>query len=142
MDSCRDSGATIGIYWTRTRTPTSGCAGGQARRRPGERWEAEQSFYRAHNLPPDPAPPHGRIATVAHLADLVDYLVNLVGHEHVGLSGDIGGIGADQWPLGMDHVGHLPRLTAELLGRGYDEDSLRCILSDNWRRVYRDCLPA
>ena len=59
----------------------------------------------------------------------------------MGLGGDIGGIGADQWPLGMDHTGHLPRLTAELLGRGYDEDSLRCILSDNWRRVYRECLP-
>ena len=109
---------------------------------PAERWEAEQSFYRAHDLPPDPALPHGRIATIAHLADLVDYLVNLVGHEHVGLGGDVGGIGADQWPLGMDHTGHLPRLTAELFSRGYGEDSLRCILSDNWRRVYRECLPA
>ena len=72
----------------------------------------------------------------------MDYLVNLVGHEHVGLGGDIGGIGADQWPLGMDHTGHLPHLTAELFSRGYGEDSLRCILSDNWRRVYRECLPA
>ncbi len=108
---------------------------------PAESWEAEQAFYQEHDLPPDLDPPMGRIATITHLANLVDYLINLVGDEHVALGGDVGGISADQWPLGLDHTGHLPRLTADLLGRGYGEDSLRRILSNNWYRIYRECLP-
>jgi membrane dipeptidase len=106
--------------------------------------EAQEKFYRQHNLPPEPGSqqqqrePRG---TVSHLADLVEYLVRLVGMEHVGIGGDVNGIDRD-WPTGMQHTGELPHLTAELLRRGYKEDRLRKLLSDNWRRVYSQVLPA
>jgi len=103
--------------------------------------DAQEEFYRRHGLPPDPEMPIDRPVNVGHLADLVDYLVNLVGVEHVAIGGDVNGIDDHQWPKGMDHIGHLPRLTAELLCRGYRADALEKILSGNWMRVYRDCLP-
>jgi len=103
--------------------------------------EEQEKFFREAGLPPEPPPSKERIATVRDLADVIGYLVNLAGIEHVGLGGDVNGIGLDQWPVGMDHVGELPNLTAELLRRGYHEPSLEKILAANWLRVYRECLP-
>jgi membrane dipeptidase len=68
-------------------------------------------------------------------------MVKVMGVEHVGLGGDVNGITLDSWPLGMDHVGQLPRLTAELLRRGYVEEDLERLLARNWLRVFRECLP-
>ena len=105
--------------------------------------DAQQRFYEEHDLPPDPSPPAAaeRIATAADLADQVEYLVNVMGIEHVGLGGDVNGIEAHQWPVGLDHVGELPHLTAELLRRGWREDDLDKFLSRNWYRVFGECLP-
>jgi membrane dipeptidase len=64
-----------------------------------------------------------------------------MGIEHVGLGGDVNGITPHSWPLGMDHVGELPHLTAELLRRGWREPDIEKFLSDNWLRVWRECLP-
>jgi membrane dipeptidase len=104
--------------------------------------EAREQFYRDHRLPPDPVVPTIRGATVRHLADAVDYLVRLVGIDHVGLGPDVNGIDDDQWPAEMNHIGDLPLLTAELLRRGYEEAHLRKIYSDNLRSVFTRCLPA
>jgi len=79
---------------------------------------------------------------VAQMADHIEHLVNVVGIEHVGLGGDVNGIGDDQWPTGMTHVGDLPVLTAELLSRGWTERELLPFLSNNWLRVFQENLPA
>lgn len=99
-----------------------------------------EAFYQEHSLPPEPKA-EGRAAKISDVADVIDYLVKLAGIDHVGIGGDVNGIDDDQWPEGMDHVGHVPRLTAELLARGYDEPQLRKLWSDNWRRVFARCLP-
>lgn len=104
--------------------------------------EEQDKFFEAHGLAPDPETPTTRVATLRHMGDTIEYLANLVGIEHVGLGGDVDGIGDDQWPLGMDHVGELPHLTAELLRRGWGEDSLRKFLWENWYRVYSESLPS
>lgn len=104
--------------------------------------EAADKFYRDHHLPPEPGATPLKSASVSDLADALDYLVKLVGIDHVGLGPDVNGIDDDQWPERMDHIGHLPLLTAELLRRNYGEDQLRKLLSDNWRRVFAKCLPA
>ncbi len=98
-------------------------------------------FLRENGFPPIPPPGRERIVAVAHMADHVEYLVKVVGVEHVGLGGDVNGIGDDQWPLGMDHVGQLPSLTAELLRRGWTPEALRKFLSENWRRVFEAGFP-
>lgn len=78
-----------------------------------------------------------RVATVSQLADIVEYLVALVGEEHVGIGGDVNGIDDYQWPVEMPNIAQLPRLTMELLRRGWAIDTLRALLGDNWLRVYR-----
>ena len=102
----------------------------------------QQEYYLDRHPPPDPLVAPVRAATLSQLADLVDYLVGVVGIDHVGLGGDVNGIDGHQWPEGLDHLGHLPRLTAELLSRGYRWEALEKLLSSNWHRVYSASLPA
>jgi microsomal dipeptidase-like Zn-dependent dipeptidase len=101
----------------------------------------QEKFYRDHNLTPPPPASTERIATLADMADHIEHMVNVMGIEHVGLGGDVNGITAHSWPLGCDHVGELPHLTAELLRRGWRAEHLEKFLSANWLRVFRDCLP-
>jgi membrane dipeptidase len=103
---------------------------------------AQEAYYLARDLSPDPPVPPVRAATVSQLADVTDYLVGVVGIEHVGIGGDVNGIDDHQWPEGMDHLGQLPHLTVELLSRGYKRDALERLFSANWLRVYAACLPA
>ena len=92
-------------------------------------------------------------ASVARWADHVDYMVELVGIDHVGIGCDfyeeIEAMGAAQdipaWgpnsglgPLavaGMRTWADLPALTAELLRRGYAESDLQMIYRQNFARV-------
>lgn len=103
--------------------------------------EAQERFYRQNGLPPEPTPSTERIATLVHMADVFDYLIKLLGDDHVAVGGDVNGIGNDQWPLGMDHIGELPNLTAMLLKRGYSRERLGKILCANWLRMYDETLP-
>ena len=106
--------------------------------------EAQAAFYAEHHLPPDPEPPSvtDRIATVADMAAHIEHMVNVMGIDHVGLGGDVNGIAPHQWPAGVDHVGELPHLTAELLHRGWSDEQLEKFLSRNWYRVFGECLPS
>jgi membrane dipeptidase len=101
----------------------------------------QEKFYREHGLTPPPPASTERIATLADMADHIEHMVNVMGIEHVGLGGDVNGITAHSWPVGCDHVGELPHLTAELLRRGWKEERLEKFLSANWLRVFRECLP-
>lgn len=102
---------------------------------------AQQKFFEENHIVLPPPACQDRIATVADMADQVEHLVKVMGADHVGLGGDVNGITPDSWPLGLDHVGELPHLTAELLRRGHPEDELEKFLCHNWRRVLQECLP-
>jgi membrane dipeptidase len=103
--------------------------------------ERRNAFFREHGYPIPPPVDESQRATLAQMADQVEYLVNVCGIEHVGLGGDINGITGHSWPLGMDHLGELPHLTAELMRRGWKDESLRKFLSENWYRIFSECLP-
>lgn len=105
--------------------------------------EAQEKFFRDHDLPPDPQPEYSgqRLASLEDMADHVEHLVKVCGEDGVGLGGDVNGITADSWPLEMDHVGELPNLSAELLRRDWNQNRLEKFLSKNWLRVWRECLP-
>jgi len=73
-------------------------------------------------------------ATAATLVDHIDYVVNLVGIDHAGISSDFGGGGGIH---GWDHAGQTPAITEELLSRGYSEEDIAKIWSGNLLRVWR-----
>ena len=76
--------------------------------------------------------PRGTVATVA---DHIDHIRRVAGIDHVGLGSDFDGV--TSLPEGLDDVAHYPRLTAELLRRGYSEADVRKVLGGNILRVMR-----
>ena len=82
-----------------------------------------------------PAPPGGKSpATVADMADHVDYAVRRIGIDHVGLSSDFdGGGGIPGWK----DAGDTMNLTAEFHRRGYGARELDLLWSGNFRRLMR-----
>ncbi|HSR68897.1 MAG TPA: dipeptidase [Acidobacteriota bacterium] len=72
---------------------------------------------------------------VTDVADHIDHVRDLVGIEHVGLGSDFDGVSS--LPVGLEDASQLPNLFAELLKRGYSEDDLRKIASENTLRVWR-----
>ncbi len=74
-------------------------------------------------------------ATVAQLADHIDYMVKRIGIDHVGVGGDFDG-GADNVD-GFADVSAYPALFTELARRGYAKADLEKIASGNMLRVLR-----
>ncbi|MCJ7681651.1 MAG: dipeptidase, partial [Candidatus Aminicenantes bacterium] len=76
-------------------------------------------------------------ASVKDLVDHIDYVVRLIGADHVGIGTDFdGGGGID----GCDHVGEMPNITVELLRRGYSKEDIAKIWGGNVMRVLRDVI--
>jgi membrane dipeptidase len=70
---------------------------------------------------------------VARIVDHIDYIVKLVGIDHVGIGSDFDGVQITT--TGLATVAELPNLTKELLGRGYSADDVNKILGGNMLRV-------
>lgn len=102
--------------------------------------------------------------TVERYLDAIDYLVDLIGIDHVGIGTDMSigtypdgehvrgkalggteyGDAIESSPRsklrqveGFDDYGDLPALVAALGGRGYDGEAVGKILGGNWLRVFR-----
>ena len=73
--------------------------------------------------------------TVARVADHIDHVVMLAGIDHVGFGSDFDGAG-DTFPLGLKDVSQYPNLIAELMRRGYGDETLRKICGGNLLRVW------
>ncbi|MDQ1593131.1 MAG: rane dipeptidase [Pyrinomonadaceae bacterium] len=71
--------------------------------------------------------------SVARVVDHIDYIVQLVGVDHVGVGSDFDGIQAV--PHDLSTAAEFPNLTAELLRRGYTEIDIHKILGGNMLRV-------
>ncbi len=71
-------------------------------------------------------------ASVQKVVDHIDHVVQLVGVEHVGLGSDFDGA---VMPSDLSGASDLPRVTEELLGRGYTAEDVRLILGENALRV-------
>ena len=70
------------------------------------------------------------------LIDHIDYIVKLVGVDHVGLGSDFDGIEAA--PKELNGVQDFPLITKALMERGYSKKSIRKILGENFLRVFKD----
>ena len=72
---------------------------------------------------------------VADFVDHIDYMVNLIGLEHVGISSDFDGGGG---VLGWDDASETFNVTLELVRRGYTEEQIGLLWSGNLLRVLDD----
>ena len=68
------------------------------------------------------------------LIDHLDYIVNMIGVDHVGLGSDYDGV--NSLPQQLDDVTAMPLITKELLKRGYSKKDIRKILGENFLRIF------
>jgi membrane dipeptidase len=90
-----------------------------------EEWMAKQYPVEAANLRPP----------LSMLLDHLDYIVRLIGTDHVGLGSDFDGISSSPSPL--DDVTSFPLITKALRDRGYSKKDVKKILGENFIRVFR-----
>jgi membrane dipeptidase len=64
----------------------------------------------------------------------LDYIVKLIGVDHVGLGSDFDGI--ESPPQQLDDVTKFPLITKELLRRGYSKQDVDKILGGNFIRIF------
>ncbi len=76
-----------------------------------------------------------RPADVAAFVDHIDYVVELIGIDHVGISSDFGGGGGIS---GWMDASETPNVTAELIARGYSNEDIGKIWGGNLLRVWRE----
>jgi len=104
----------------------------------------------------------GEKATLSDFVDTVDYMVNLIGVDHVGIGCDFTlgwtaetcrwvftGRNIDKdphfqvsWPLlypeGIQSAADFPNITRALLERGYGEFDVRKIMGENFLRLFQE----
>jgi membrane dipeptidase len=73
--------------------------------------------------------------TIADVADHIDHITKVAGLDHVGIGSDFDGVSSV--PEGLEDVSCFPRLTEELLRRGYSETDIHKFLGGNILRVLR-----
>ena len=87
---------------------------------------AQQEDITARRYPSDPP------ANVKDFVNHIDYVVKLIGIDHVGISSDFdGGGGVDGWRNASESL----NVTAELVRRGYSKDEIAKIWGGNLLRV-------
>ncbi|MEO8197569.1 MAG: dipeptidase [Thermoanaerobaculia bacterium] len=83
----------------------------------------------------DAANPEPR-ATLADVADQVEYVRRIAGIDHVGIGADFDGMGEAR-TLGLEDAATYPALFAELARRGWTDAELRKLAGENFLRVLR-----
>ena len=79
----------------------------------------------------NPRPP----VTVTEVADHIDHVARVAGHDHVGIGADLDGI--PYTPTGLEGVETYPRLFAELIRRGWSDANLAKLAGGNALRALR-----
>ncbi|MFN2438277.1 MAG: dipeptidase [Chitinophagaceae bacterium] len=69
------------------------------------------------------------------LFDHLDYIVKMIGVDHVGLGSDFDGI--ESAPQQLDDVTGFPLITKGLMERGYNKKEIKKILGGNFLRIFK-----
>jgi membrane dipeptidase len=70
------------------------------------------------------------------LIDHIDHMVKIAGVDHVGIGSDFDGVPC--LPEGIDSIADLPKITQELVQRGYSAQDIHKILGGNLLRVFAE----
>jgi membrane dipeptidase len=114
-----------------------------------QRWQAEQNGEQArlaslYTGQPDKAKAgldawnaaHPRPeASVKDIADHIDHIARVAGHDHVGIGSDFDGV--PYLPRGLAGVQDYPNLFAELIARGWSDADLAKLAGGNLLRAMR-----
>jgi len=73
------------------------------------------------------------VVTLSVVADHLDHIAKVAGHDHAGIGADYDGIAS--LPLGLEGVESYPALFAELLRRGWTDDQLTRLAGGNILRA-------
>jgi membrane dipeptidase len=84
-------------------------------------------FLDKHSLPFRP--------NIEIIVDHMDYIINLIGDEYVGLGSDFDGISVT--PVGINDVSQMPEITRVMVERGYSKKRIQKILGANFMRVFK-----
>ncbi len=82
---------------------------------------------------------HRMVSDSKQLADHIEHIIKIAGIDHVGLGSDFDGIGPSK-PADLTDVSGYPVIVLELLKRGYTEEDIKKVLSENFLRVWNDVL--
>ncbi len=94
-------------------------------------WERIGREYRAeHGAPP--------IATLGDVADHIDHVASVAGHDHVGIGSDFYGAEGDDLVQGLEDVSRFPALIAELARRGWSDQDLAKLTFENFMRAFTE----
>jgi len=74
--------------------------------------------------------------TVSIIVDHMDYIINLIGEDFVGIGSDFDGISIT--PKGIEDVSKMPNITREMVRRGYSEERIKKILGGNFMRIFKE----
>ncbi|MFZ0473115.1 MAG: membrane dipeptidase, partial [Bacteroidales bacterium] len=91
--------------------------------------ELIQEFMKTHRL----------LSDSKQLVDHIEHIIKIAGIDHVGLGSDFDGIGPSK-PADLTDVSGYPVIVFELLKRGYSEEDIKKVLSENFLRVWNDVL--
>ncbi|MEM6766326.1 MAG: membrane dipeptidase [Bacteroidota bacterium] len=94
-----------------------------------ERNEARKAFQELNEKFPSPP------ATVEHVADHIDHIVQVAGIDHVGIGCDFDGGGGIE---GVFDASEVMNITIELVERGYTEEQIEKIWGGNLIRVFKE----
>jgi membrane dipeptidase len=85
----------------------------------------QKDYVAVHGAPPT--------ATLAQVADHIDHIARVAGHDHVGIGSDF--YGSTDEPKGLEDVSRFPDLFAELIRRGWSDRDLEKLAGGNMLRV-------
>lgn len=75
------------------------------------------------------------LGTLDDVCNHIEHVIKVAGIDHVGIGSDFDGV--PRLPVGLEDVSTYPRITQELLNRGYTRAQLHQILGGNLLRVLR-----
>lgn len=78
-----------------------------------------------------------KLPDYTEIVDHIDHMVEVAGVDHVGLGSDFDGCTT---PEGMEDCTKVPKITEELVRRGYSDEDIRKILGENFLRVMDEVL--